>query len=70
VFNLVGYVVGGLITAERLALGLALIPAYGLALVLGARLFRYATPGFFRGLAFGLCALAALTSLPLFDGLL
>ena len=70
VFNLVGYVVGGLITAERLALGLALIPAYGLALLLGARLFRYATPGFFRGLAFGLCALAALTSLPLFDGLL
>jgi hypothetical protein len=29
-----------------------------------------AEPRFYRGLAFGLCALAAVTSLPLFDGLL
>jgi uncharacterized protein len=69
VFNFVGYVVGGLITDERVALGLALTPAYGLALLLGVWLFRFATPRFFRGLALGLCALAALTGMPLFAAL-
>jgi uncharacterized membrane protein YfcA len=69
-FNVVGYVVGDLMTGERIALGLALIPAYGVALLLGVWLFRFATARFFRRLAFGLCAVAALTSLPLFDGLL
>lgn len=69
VFNLVGYVVGGLITGERVAVALALTPAYGLALLLGAWMFRFATPRFFRGLAFGLCAVAAVSGLPLFDGL-
>jgi hypothetical protein len=68
-FNVVGYVVGDLMTGERIALGLALIPAYG-SLLLGVWLFRFATARFFRGLAFGLCAVAALTSLPLFVGLL
>jgi uncharacterized protein len=67
-FNLVGYVVGGLITGERVAVGLALTPVYGVALALGAWLFRFTTPRFFRGLALGLCALAAGSGLPLFDG--
>jgi uncharacterized protein len=66
-FNLVGYVVSGLITEERVGLGLVLVPAYGLALLLGAWLFRFATPRFFRALAFGLCALAALSGLPLWE---
>ncbi len=35
----------------------------------GVRLFRLATPRFFRGLAFGLCATAALTGVPAFGGL-
>jgi uncharacterized protein len=70
VFNFFGYLVGDLLTSERVALGLALIPAYGAALLLGIWLFRFATTRFYRGLAFGLCALAAVTSLPLFDGLL
>jgi uncharacterized protein len=68
-FNFVGYVVGDLLTGERVALGLALTPAYGVALLLGVWLFRFATPRFYRALAFGLCAVAALTGMPAFDGL-
>lgn len=68
-FNFVAYLVGGLLTAERVAGGLALIPIYGLALLAGIRLFRFASDRFFRLLAFGLCAFAALAGLPLLDGL-
>jgi uncharacterized membrane protein YfcA len=68
-FNFIGYVVGGLLTEERVASGLAIAPAYGLPLLLGVRLFRFTTPRFFRGLAFGLCAAAALMSMPAFGGL-
>lgn len=69
IFNCVGYIVGGLLTQERVAWGLAITPAYGLPLLLGVRLFRFATPRLFRTLAFGLCAAAALTSMPAFGGL-
>jgi uncharacterized protein len=69
-FSFVGYVVGGLLTEERIALGLALVPAYGVALLVGAWLFRLATPRSYRALAFGLCAVAALTGMPASDGVL
>lgn len=66
-FNLVAYILNGLLTGERVALGIALIPVYALALLIGARLFRFASERFFRLLAFSLCAFAALSGLPLFD---
>jgi len=69
VFNCVGYIMSGLLTQDRVVSGLAIAPVYGLPLLLGVRLFRLATPGFFRALAFGLCATAALTSMPAFGGL-
>jgi uncharacterized protein len=69
VFSCIGYVMGGLLTEERVASGLAITPVYGLPLLLGVRLFRFATPQFFRALAFGLCAAAALTSMPAVGGL-
>lgn len=68
-FNFGAYLVGGLLTAERVAAGLALGPVYALALVAGIGLFRFASDRFFRLLAFGLCAFAALSGLPLLDGL-
>ncbi|MDF2094971.1 sulfite exporter TauE/SafE family protein [Aquibaculum arenosum] len=66
-FNLVAYILNGLLTSERVALGIALIPVYALALLIGARLFRFASERFFRLLAFSLCAFAALSGLPLLD---
>lgn len=66
-FNLVAYILNGLLTSERVALGIALIPVYALALLIGARLFRFASERFFRLLAFTLCAFAALSGLPLLD---
>ena len=69
-FNLAAYVLNGLLTPERFATGMALAPLFALSLLLGARAFRLASPQFFRALAFGLCAFAALSGLPLLDGLL
>lgn len=69
-FNLIAYFLNGLVTEERLATGVALAPLYACALLLGARAFRLATPQFFRALAFGLCAFAAISGLPLLDGLI
>ncbi|MQA10920.1 MAG: TSUP family transporter [Pseudonocardiaceae bacterium] len=68
VFNAVSYFSAGMLTAERVASGIALIPSYGVALLLGVWLFRFATERFFRRLAFGLCTFAALSSMPLLDG--
>lgn len=68
-FNLIAYILNGLVTQERIAMGIALAPLYAVALLLGARAFRLATPSFFRALAFGLCAFAATSGLPLLDGL-
>lgn len=69
VFNAVGYALAGLLTAERVASGVALIPAYGIGLAAGGWLFRFATTRVFRILAFTLCTFAALAGLPAFDGL-
>ena len=45
-------------------------PAYGLALYAGARIFGRTAGAGYRPLAYAAIALAAITSLPLFDGLL
>jgi len=48
---------------------LMMLPAYGIALFTGAKLFRYASENIFRRIAFVLIGVAAFTSLPIFDGL-
>lgn len=68
-FNFIGYLLGGLLTTERIAAGIALIPVYAVALLVGIGLFRIASDRFFRLLAFILCAFAAISSLPALDGL-
>lgn len=70
VFNAVAYLFAGLLTERRVADGVALIPVFAVAVLAGALLFRFASESFFRRIAFALCAVAALGSLPLLDGVL
>lgn len=65
----VTYTVGGVLTARVLALSLAIGPAYGLGLWLGTHLFSRANEEIFRRACYGLIALAAILSLPLWDKL-
>jgi uncharacterized membrane protein YfcA len=64
------YWVNGLFTGEVLRLSLAVAPAFGLALFVGGRIFGRTAGAGYRPLAYAAVALAAITSLPLFDGLL
>ncbi len=66
----VAYSVQGVLTAEVIALSLMLGPAFWLAMTAGARLFRGASDHHYRNVAYAIVALAAIVSLPLFDGLL
>ena len=43
-------------------------PVYALALFLGARFFRISKGAAYRPLAYAIIALAAVTSMPVFDG--
>jgi len=60
----------GLMTANPIALAVLLWPAYIVALAVGARGFRGATDQSYRRVAYVIVALAALTSMPVFDRLL
>ena len=64
------YLAGGLFTAEVFGLVVAVAPAYAIALFVGARLFGLAGGAGFRPLAYAIVALAAIVSIPAFDGLL
>lgn len=59
----------GLFEAARFVQAGLLIPAYGLGLLCGARLFGRASEGQFRAVALGLCGLVALVTLPLWERL-
>lgn len=75
IFGLLSVVAGitlwlnGLLTLPVLYEALTLLPVYGLGTLAGARLFRGASEGLFRRLGLGLCALAALAALPLWEKL-
>lgn len=64
------YAWSGLFTAEVGRLSLILGPLYAAGLYAGARAFRGASDAHYRKAAYTVIALAALASLPLFDGLL
>ena len=55
----------GIFTAPAFALGIALLPAYGVPLFLGDRLFRHASETMFRRVAFCICGAAAAMGLPI-----
>lgn len=66
----VNYAIQGLVTAKPIALAMLLWPMYILALVAGARWFKGSSDQLYRRIAYVIVALAAIVSMPLFDGLL
>jgi uncharacterized membrane protein YfcA len=68
-FTAGSYLAGGLLTASVLLLALLVGPLYGAGLFLGTRMFGLAPEVVFRRVCYGLIAAAALSSLPILDGL-
>lgn len=65
----VAYLLQGVLTTEVLALSVLLAAPFFLGVCTGAYLFRGVGDTLYRRLAYALIAVAALVSLPLFDGL-
>jgi uncharacterized membrane protein YfcA len=64
------YLLQGLFTPTTLLIALVVGPVYGLAMIVGARLFQGAGDGLYRGVAYLIIAAAAVISLPIFDHVL
>lgn len=62
------YVAEGLVTAEVVALAALIGPLHVLGMWVGGRLFRLASEGIYRRIAYVVIALAALASMPVLDG--
>lgn len=69
-FISVVYLARGLLTPEVIAIALLIALPFFAALTVGARLFRGSSELTYRRIAYAIVALAALVSLPLFDGML
>ncbi len=69
VVSAVAFWLADLFTREVLVRGVVMMPVYGVALWLGARSFGRASEGFYRWVALGLCAFAALAGLPVWERL-
>lgn len=67
---IVAYAVQGVLTTQVIVFALMLGPPFWIAMVAGARFFRGASDNLYRQAAYTIVALAAIISLPLFDGLL
>jgi hypothetical protein len=70
VLTTAAYLAGGLLTTSLLAVALFVGPLYGAGLFLGSRAFGLAPEPVFRRVCLALIALAAVTSLPVLDGVL
>ncbi|HET9941701.1 MAG TPA: sulfite exporter TauE/SafE family protein [Terriglobia bacterium] len=68
VFTATSYLAGGLFTKVVFAFALVAGPAYGLGLIVGARLFGLASETTFRRICCALIAVAVLFGLPVFGG--
>lgn len=66
--SFIAYFWNGLFSWEVGELVLVVTPVYAGALYLGARMFRKSGIGTYRKLAYGVIALAAIVSMPAFDG--
>ena len=64
------YLWNGLYSSEVIDLFLLLAPVYAIALGIGALVFRRTAGAAYRPFAYAVIALAVLTSMPVFDGLL
>jgi uncharacterized protein len=65
--SIVTYVAHGLFTAPVIALALMAGPLHIFSMWLGSRIFRFASEGTYRRIAYAIIAAAALASMPLFD---
>lgn len=63
------YMLHGFFTIKVLHLLVVAVPVYALAIFTGTRGFKWANPSLYRKVAYGLIALAALTSMPALDEL-
>ena len=66
--TLANVLAGGMITEERLTLGLAGAPVYLVGILAGRALFPLATAAAYRRIAFAVILFAVTTALPLWDG--
>jgi uncharacterized membrane protein YfcA len=70
VLTTISYLIGGVLTTAVVELAVLTGPAFGVGLWLGSHMFGLASEETFRRICYALIALAALVSLPLFDGVL
>jgi uncharacterized membrane protein YfcA len=68
VLTTISYLIGGVLTTAVAGLAVLTGPAFGIGLWLGSHMFGLASEETFRRICYALIALAALISLPLFDG--
>jgi uncharacterized membrane protein YfcA len=68
VFTIFSYLIGGVLTTSVIGLAVLTGPAFGIGLWLGSQMFGLASEETFRRICYALIALAALVSLPVFDG--
>ncbi|NRG17382.1 sulfite exporter TauE/SafE family protein [Rhizobiales bacterium] len=66
----IAYAVNGFFTGEVLRLLVLAVPAYGFTIYLGSRGFGKVDPKIYRAAAYSLIALAVISSMPVFDGVL
>ena len=64
------YAVQGLFTARLIALALLSTPCYIAGVAIGSRSFRSASDRLYRNVAYAICLLAAILSLPILDPIL
>jgi len=67
---IVVYAAQGLFTARPIALSMLFGPTYVIGVAIGSRSFRSASDRLYRNVAYAICLLAALLSLPLLDPIL
>jgi uncharacterized membrane protein YfcA len=70
VLTTISYLIGGVLTTAVVGLAVLTGPAFGIGLWLGSQMFGLASEETFRRACYALIALAALISLPVFDGML
>lgn len=68
--SMLAYAWNGLYTAEALRVTAWVAPCYGIAVLAGSRFFGHASPAAYRRTAYAVIALAAVSGLPLLDGML
>jgi hypothetical protein len=66
---IVAYTIQGVLTPQVLAFSAMLAPVYWLAMLSGARFFHGSSDTLYRQIAYAIVGMAAIVSIPLFDGL-